>query len=93
MGRPRNNPVVEAEEKPLPVVVSIVREALDAEDETPQAIGAVEQLTLASQVAVRAGDQVLHAHYEMALFALYNLKTKLANVELGDAVGAIKALL
>jgi uncharacterized protein YciW len=93
MGRPRNSPAVEVKEKLQPVVASIVQTALEAEDETPQTIGAVEQLTLASQVAVRAGDQVLHAHYEMALFALYNLKTKLTNVDLGDAVGAIKTLL
>jgi len=57
------------------------------------AVGAVEQLTIASREALKAGDQALHASLEGALFALYTARGKLAAVDLDGAVGAVKALL
>jgi hypothetical protein len=67
-------------------------EKADADVLVP-AIGAVEQLTVASRDALKSGDQAAHAALESALFALYTARTRLAAVDLDGPVGAVKALL
>lgn len=64
-----------------------------AEDATQAAVGAVEQLTIASRAALTAGQQAEHAKLEAALFAIYMARGKLVDVDLDGSVGAIKALL
>ena len=58
-----------------------------------QKIGAIEQLRRASLATSRAGQHQENAKIEMALFALHNAKMKLDEIDIGDAVGEIKALL
>lgn len=67
--------------------------AEDLPETTPPAVGAVEQLTLASHAALKAGNHGAHAAMEAALFALYTARTRLADVDLDGPVGAVKALL
>jgi lipid-binding SYLF domain-containing protein len=67
-------------------------DGVEAIADTP-AIGAVEQLTVASRAAVKAGRHAEHAVLERALFALYTARGLLVDVDLDGSVGAIKALL
>jgi hypothetical protein len=70
------------------------RRAADAApDDSAPAIGAVEQLTVASRDALKAGQHAEHAALESALFALYTARSRLAAVDLDGPVGAVKALL
>lgn len=65
-------------------------ESVDVEAATP---GAVEQLTIASREALKAGQHAEHAALESALFALYTARMRLAAIDLDGPVGAVKALL
>jgi hypothetical protein len=65
--------------------------------ETPAAevpaVGAIEQLTVASRQALKDGQHAEHAAIEGALFALYNARLKLESVQIDGATAQIKALL